>query len=222
MQTFIAQETLIYARADNMDSRKITAALAIAALMTLAVVTAGCTTTSPSPTPTPIVQTTTQAGNNTTLTSAAGFKITFPSKYKYDQNGSTPAKLYVYLDPTDVRTGVVIGTQSIQSNASLDSYVSNYENDLLKYQNFTPRTNTTSMTLGGKPAKTLTFTAIVPVQYEVVQTKQTGFKNETLQIQEIWAINNGTAFTVTYKAPPSNFTKYLPEAQNIVSTFQFI
>ncbi len=213
---------MIYARADIMDGRKITAALAIAALMTLAVTTAGCTTTtSPSPTPTPFAQTTTKVGNNTTLTSTAGFKITFPSKYKYDQNGSTPVKVYIYLDPTDVRTGVLVGTEPAQSNATLDSYVNDYESKLLTYQNFTPLKNTTDDTLGGKPAKTLTFSALIPVQYEVTQTKQTGFKNETLQVQEFWAINNGTAFTVAYKAPPSNFTKYLSEAGKIVSSFQF-
>ncbi len=208
---------MIYARADIMDGRKITAALAIAALMTLAVTTAGCTTTtSPSPTPTPFAQTTTKVGNNTTLTSTAGFKITFPSKYKYDQNGSTPVKVYIYLDPTDVRTGVLVGTEPAQSNATLDSYVNDYESKLLTYQNFTPSKNTTNSTLGGKPAKTLTFSALLPVQYNTTYAK-----NETLQVQEFWAINNGTAFTVTYKAPPSNFTKYLSEAGKIVSSFQF-
>ncbi|MGZ4904720.1 MAG: PsbP-related protein [Halobacteriota archaeon] len=200
-----------------MDSRKITAALAIAALMTLAVVTAGCTTTSnPSPTPTPVVQTaTTTPGNNRTLTSTAGFKITFPSQYKYDRNESTPVKVYIYLDPTNNVTGVNVGTQRLQSNATLDSISNNDANQLRTYENFTTIQKITNGTLGGKPARTLTYQAIIPVQYN-----QTTSKNRTLQVQTIWTMNNNTGYIITYKAPPSDFSKFLLEAQKIVNSFQ--
>ncbi|MGZ4943539.1 MAG: hypothetical protein ACXVIG_04125 [Halobacteriota archaeon] len=199
-----------------MHHRKVTAALAIAALMTLAVVTAGCTTTtSPSPTPTPVVQTTAKAGNNTTLTSTAGFKITFPSKYKYDQNGSTPVKVYIYLDPANPVTGVNVGTETLTQGATLDSLSNFYTNQLLNYQNVSYRQALNNTTLGGQPAKTLTFQAIVPVQYN-----QTTTTNQTIIVQEAWTISNGTAFTVTYKAPPNDFSKFAPEAQKIISSFQ--
>ncbi len=201
-----------------MNSRKIIAALAIAALMTLAVTTAGCTTTtSPSPTPTPIVQTITKTGNNTTLTSTAGFNLTFPSKYKYDQNASTGAKVVIYLDPKDVTTGVSVGTDTLQPNTALDALTVYYTDLLLNFKNFTTIQNTTNSTLGGKPAKTLTFSALIPVQYNTTYTK-----NQTMQVQQIWTINKDTGFVVTYKAPPSNFTKFLPEAQKIVNSFQLI
>ncbi len=200
-----------------MDSRKIMAALAIAALMTLAVVTAGCTTTtSPSPTPTPVVQTTTATGNNTTLTSTAGFKVTFPSKYRFDQNGSTPVKLYVYLDPTNNVTGVNVGTDTLQSNATLDSLSDYYASQLLNYKNFTTIQKVTNGTLAGKPARTLAYQAVIPVQYS-----PTDVRNQTLQVQTIWTMNNGTGYVLTYKAPPSDFSKFLPDAQKIVNSFQF-
>ncbi|MGZ4948278.1 MAG: hypothetical protein ACXV5D_04450 [Halobacteriota archaeon] len=198
-----------------MHHRKVTAALAIAALMTLAVVTAGCTTTSsPSPTPTPVVQTTATAGNNTTLTSTAGFKITFPSKYKYDQNGSTPVKVYIYLDPSNTITGVNVGTQQLAAGATLDDVSNRYQNELLNYQNLSYPQKLTNTTLGGKPAKGLTFQAIVPVEY------QNGTKNQTVEALEVWTINNDTSYVITYKAPPSDFSKFLPEAQKIISTFR--
>ncbi|MDD1721829.1 MAG: hypothetical protein LUP95_07580 [Euryarchaeota archaeon] len=199
-----------------MDSRKITAALAIAALMTLAVVTAGCTTTtSPSPTPTPVVQTTTAVGNNTTLTSTAGFKVTFPSKFKFDQNGSTPVKLYVYLDPTNNVTALNVATEKLQSNATLDSVSDDYLSRLINYQNFTTIQKVTNGTLAGKPARTLAYQAVIPVQYS-----PTDVRNQTLQVQTIWTMNNGTSYVLTYKTPPSNFSKFVPDAQNIVNSFQ--
>ncbi len=205
----------MYARADIMDSRKITAAFAIAALMTLAVVTAGCTNTnSPSPTPTPVVQTITTAGNNTTLTSTAGFNVTFPSQYKYDQNGSTPVKLIIYLDPKDVTTGVSIGTDALQPNTNLDALTPYYTNLNFNYQNFTAIQNATNITLGGKPAKTLMFQATVPIQSE------TSVKNQTMRVLESFTINKDTAFVVVYKAPPSNFSKFLPDVQKILNSFQ--
>ncbi len=199
-----------------MNGRKIIAALAIAALMTLAVVTAGCTTTtSPSPTPTPVVQTTTATGNNTTLTSTAGFKVTFPSKYRFDQNGSTPVKLYVYLDPNNTVTGVNVATDTLQSNATLDSLSDYYASQLLNYKNFTTIQKVTNGTLAGKPARTLAYQAVIPVQYS-----PTDVRNQTLQVQTIWTINNNTGYIVTYKAFPSDFSKFVPEAQNIVNSFQ--
>ncbi len=200
-----------------MSHRKITAVLAIAALMTLAVVTAGCTSpTNPSPTPTPIVQTTTQAGNNTTLTSTAGFKITFPSKYKYDQNGSTPQKAIIYLDPTDRATGVSVGTDQLQPNTTLDAYFDYFKDLPFGYQNMTYIQKPTNSTLAGKPAKTQTYQAIIPVT-----TDGTNYKNQTMRVQEIWTVNKDTGFVLVYKAPSGNFTKYQPEAQRIINTFQF-
>jgi len=200
-----------------MDRRTIVGACAVSALMMLAVVTAGCTSnTGPSPTPTPFAQTATITGNNTTLTSDAGFQITFPSKYRYDQNGSTPVKFYLYLDPNNTVTGLNIGTDARPANATLGSLSDYYYGRLLdqRYQNFTIVSQSNG-TLAGKPARSLTFQAIVPVQYS-----QREVRNQTLQVQEIWTLNNNTGYLITYKAPPSDFSKFLPEAQKIVNSFQ--
>ncbi len=201
-----------------MQHQKITAALVIAALMTLAVVTAGCTTnSSPSPTPAPAVQTTAQAGKNTTLTSTAGFEISFPSQYKYDQNGSTPVKVYIYLDPSNPVTAVNVGTQPANQSTTLDSLSDYYLSQVLNYKNVSYQQKLTNTTLSGKAARTVTFTATLPVQYN-----QSVTRNETVRVQEIWTLNNNTGYVVTYKAPPNDFGKFLPEAQDIVNTFRLI
>ncbi|MGZ4939764.1 MAG: hypothetical protein ACXVIF_04215 [Halobacteriota archaeon] len=196
---------------------KVTAAFAVAALMTLAVVTAGCTTPTnptPSPTPTPVVQTITTAGNNTTLTSTAGFRMTFPSQYKYDQNGSTNPKLIIYLDPKDATTDVSSGVDTLQPGTTLDAYTDFIKDLPLNYKNLTIIQNLTDTTLGGKPAKTHTYQAVLPID------NGTSVKNQRMQVQEIWTINNDKGFVVVYRAPPSNFTRFLPEAQKIINSFQ--
>ncbi len=200
-----------------MHRRKITAALVIAALMTLAVVTAGCTSnnSSPSPTPASVVQTTSTSGANTTLTSSAGFKITFPTKYRYDQNGNAPVKVYIYLDPTNNITGVNVGTDQLNPGATLDDVSNFYSNQLLNYQNVSYPQKLTNTTLGGKPARTLTFQATIPAQYN-----QTTTRNITLETKEVWTINNGTSYVVTYKAPPNDFSKLQPAAQQIIDSFR--
>ncbi len=203
-------------RVDIMHHRKVTAALAIAALMTLAVVTAGCTTnTSPSPTPTPVVQTITKSGKNTTLTSTAGFKITFPSVSKYEENGSTPVKVYIYLNPQNSVTGVNVATQAVTESATLDSLTTYYTNQLLNYQNVTFVLKPANATLDGQPAKTIIYRGTVPVQYT-----PTVSRNTTLQAQQTWIINNGTTYLVTYKAPVSDYREYQSEAKEIISSFQ--
>ena len=194
---------------------KVTTVFAICTFMALTVVTAGCTTpTSPSPTPAPVVQTITTAGNNTTLTSTAGFKVTFPSQYNYSQNGSTNPKVVIYLDPRDDTTSVSSGVDALQPGTTLDAYT-DYVKDLpLNYKNFTIIQNLTDSTLGGKPAKSHTYQAILPIY------NGTSVRNQRVQVQEIWTINNGKGFVVVYRAPPGNFTRFLPEAQTIVNSFQ--
>ncbi|MGZ4915769.1 MAG: hypothetical protein ACXVIF_04210 [Halobacteriota archaeon] len=200
-----------------MDRRKIVGACAIAALMTLAVVTAGCTTnTGPAPTRKPFTQTATITGNNTTVTSDAGFQITLPSKYNYTWDGSTPIQFYLYLDPNNTATGVNIGASAQPANATLGSMSDYYYGRLLDqhYQNFTVVSQSNG-TLAGKPAQTLTFKGLIPVQYS-----QSERRDQQLQVQEIWMLNNNTGYTVVYKAPPNDFTKFLPEAQKIINSLQ--
>ncbi|MGZ4881460.1 MAG: hypothetical protein ACXV7G_10415 [Halobacteriota archaeon] len=144
----------------------------------------------------------------------AGFKVTFPSKYKYSQNGNTPVKLSIFLDPANKVTGVNVGTEPSQG-LPLDSWSTRYTNNLLDYQSVSYRQGLSNTTLGGQSAQTLTFQATVPVQYNKDQTI-----DQTIIVQEAWTVNNGTVFTVTYKAPPNDFSKFAPEAQKIVKSLR--
>ncbi len=123
--------------------------------------------------------------------------------------------MYIYLDPTLTITGVTVGTDPLNPDATLDSLSDYYLNIIRNQNNYTTVQNIKNVTLGGKPARTLTYQAVFPVPIN-----QTAYVNVPIETQQTWTLNNGTGYLVSYKAPPSNFTKFQPEAQKIINSFQ--
>ena len=201
-----------------MENRNLIITLAIAALITVSVMTAGCTTnTSPSPTPTSFKATTKASGNSATTQSAAGFKITYPKKYKTDQNESTPVKLYIYLSNSNKIDAVAIGTDDSYTgnNATLYNVTTGYSDLITRsYSNLsvTAKENTT---LSANPAFRIVYTGILPVQYTVGGTP----KPQELKVNQVWTVKNDRVYSVTYKALKGDYDKYLPQAEQIMKTF---
>jgi hypothetical protein len=206
-----------------MNNRNLFATLAVVALLTVVATTAGCTTNTTTPEPTPIPATTSTAGNNTTFSSAAGFNITYPTILAVDKNGtespSQPVRLYIYLNPSNKVDGVVVATYGLTAGATLSDFV-DYNVKVLKnysvedvYKNFTI-VNQTSSTLSGKNASTIVWTGVIPVQNNATSTTNTSVK-----VMQTYVINNNTGYVITYKAIPSDFDKYLPQAQRIMNSF---
>jgi hypothetical protein len=198
-----------------MDNRRLIATLVIAALITLAVTAAGCATnTSPSPTPIPATQTT--VGNNTTFSSAAGFNITYPKNLTIDSttNPSSPVKIYIYLNPSSKIDAVDVGTSDLSSGQTLSSFVDSQLANVTKYPNYQEISNNTT-TVSGKPAQTIVFQGLVPVQLNTTPTST----NMTLKVMETFVINNNTGYVVAYKALPSDYNTYLAQAQRIMNSF---
>ena len=68
-----------------------------------------------------------EAGANTVFESESGFKITWPTRYKTDQNASTSTKLYIYLaDDTPVDAITVSTDESFNEHATLDTVTEKY------------------------------------------------------------------------------------------------
>jgi hypothetical protein len=133
-----------------MDSRKLITALAIVALLAMVVMMA-CAT-NPTPSPTPIAQSQTMKGNNTTLSSVAGFNITYPTSLKIDTsaNASEPGA-YSHLPPNSSVTSVLVATYPLASNTTLNAFV-NYNKEQIftqGYGNYTVISNQ-SVTFAGK------------------------------------------------------------------------
>jgi hypothetical protein len=206
-----------------MNNRNLFATLAVVALLTVVAITAGCATnTTPSPAPTPIPATQTTAGNNTTFSSAAGFNITYPTILTADksESASVPVRLYVYPNPSSKADGVVVYTYKLESGKTLSDFVDYNVFELKNYsihdtfKNFTIL-NQTNSTLSGKPANTIVWTGVIPVQYNATTSTDTSMK-----VMQTFVVNNNTGYTVTYKATPSDFDKYLPQAQQIMNSFK--
>ncbi|MGZ8932953.1 MAG: hypothetical protein ACXW06_06720 [Halobacteriota archaeon] len=202
-----------------MDNRKLIVALAVVALLIVAATTAGCATnTNPSPTPIPATQTT--VGNNTTFSSAAGFNITFNKTLKTDSssNASAPVRLYVYLSPTEPVDGVLVATKSLTSGQTLSDFVDNEVKELKNYsnagfyKNFT--LNETNSTFAGKPAHTIVWSGIIPIQYN-----QTTATNKSVKMTQDYVVNNNIGYVITYKAVDSDYDMYLAQAQRIMNSF---
>lgn len=199
-----------------MDNRKLISALAIAALLAIVVTTAGCATNT-TPSPTPITQSQTIQGNNTTLSSAAGFNITYPTSLNIDTstNASEPVRAYIYLQPNSNVTGVLAATYPLSSNTTLNGFVNYNKGQIVTqgYENYTLISNQ-SVTFAGKPAYNMVWQATVPVQLNPTTTR-----NMTLEVNQTFVINNYTGYVITYKASPSDYNTYLALAQKIMSSF---
>jgi hypothetical protein len=202
-----------------MNNRKLLVALAVVALLTVAATTAGCATNT-TPSPTPIPATTTSSGNNTTYSSGAGFNITFNKTLKTDSssNASAPVRLYVYLSPTEPVDGVLVATKSLTSGQTLSDFADNEVKELKNYsnagfyKNFT--LNETNSTFAGKPAHTIVWSGIIPIQYN-----QTTATNKSVKMTQTYVVNNNMGYVVTYKAVSSDFDTYLEQAQRIMNSF---
>jgi len=199
-----------------MDNRNLITALVIAALITLAATAAGCTTnTSPSPTPIPSSQTTN--GNNTTFSSGTGFNITYPTSLKADTttNPATQVKIYVYLNPNSKLDGVNVGTTNLGPSDTLSSFEASQLANLTKYPSYQQISNNTT-TVSGKPAQTIVFQGLIPVQLNTTPGSST---NMTLKEIQTFVVSNNTGYVIAYKAVPSDYNTYLAQAQRIISSF---
>lgn len=205
-----------------MKNRNLIAALTVVALLVVAAITAGCTSNT-TPTPTPIPATQATVGNNTTFSSAAGFNITFPKNLAIDrsetENASQPVRIYIYLSPNETANGVVVGTEGISSSLTLNDFANDQIANLKNfnstgvYKNLTIL-NETNSTISGKPAHTIVFSGIFPVQYNA-----TTATNKSLKMIQTFIVNNNTGYVITYKAVSSDYDNYLAQATRIMNSF---
>jgi hypothetical protein len=203
-----------------MNNRNLIVTLAVVALLTVAATTAGCATNT-NPSPTPIPATTTSSGNNTTYSSGAGFNITFNNTLKADSNTSASnlVRLYVYLNPTEIADGVVVATKGLTVGQTLSDFANNDIKELKNYsstgfyKNFTIL-NETNSTISGKPAHTIVWSGIIPVQ-----VNKTTPINASVKEMQTFVVNNNMGYVITYKAVASDYDTYLAQAQRIINSF---
>jgi hypothetical protein len=87
--------------------------------------------------------------------------------------------------------------------------------NVTKYPNYQEISNNTT-TVSGKPAQTIVYQELVPVQ---LSTTLASITNTTLKVMETFVVNNNTGYVIAYKAVPSDYDTYLAQAQRIMSSF---
>jgi hypothetical protein len=185
---------------------------------------AGCTvglpsTSSPTPTPTPSAPNETVISNNTTFSSAAGFNLTYPKTLKVatTTNASVQVRIYVYLSTNNTIDAVNVATEPVPPNETSLDYTAHNINKVSPYSDY-QQISTQNTTLGGKPAYTVVWQAIIPVQ---VSSNTSDIQNQTLKVMQTFVVNNNNGYVVTYKAIPSDYNAYLAQAQQIMNSFEF-
>jgi len=194
-------------------------AVAIIALVMIASLSvAGCaqSSTTSSPSPTPFADKKTDIGNNTTYSSTAGFNITYPKTLNTSSstNASQSAKIFVYLAKNKSLNSVSVSTMDAP-NMTLSDFTTYNLNSVNDFPNYKLISNN-STTLGGKPAYTVVWQAIVPLQMgDTASTKDT-----TLKAMQTYQVNNNIGYVVSYQATLSDYNTYLKQAQQIMNSFK--
>jgi len=183
------------------DNRNIITALVIAALITLTVTAAGCSTnTSPSDSD---PRERNDEWQQHDFFKWFGFNITYPTSLKVDTstNPCSPVQIYVYVNPNSKVDGVNVGTTALNSGATLGSFADSQIVNITKYPNYQEISNNTA-TVSGQPAQTIVFQGLVPVQLSTTLARST---NTTLKVTETFVVNNNTGYVIAYKAGPSDY-----------------
>jgi hypothetical protein len=197
--------------------------IAVLLLVVASLLVAGCTssntstndqTTSASATPS--VQ-----SDKTTFSSDKGYSITYPATWEKSVAAAPPVDVYLYVSPNEKANGVVVGTEGLTSGMTLNDFVNaqitnikNY-NSAGVYKNLAILSETNS-TLSGKPAHTIVFSGVFPVQYSTTTTT-----NKSLKIMQTFVVNDNTGYVISYKAIQSDYDKYLTLAAQAINSFTF-
>lgn len=148
------------------------------------------------------------------------FSIQYPSDWSVEQGGRAGV-IATFSSPLESRfdtfaENFIIGVENLTAGASLDNY-SRSVVALLESQPPGPEFNLTgspiSTTFGGLPAQKVGFRLTAP-------NEQGHGSEAALQGVQIWAIDNDTAYVLSFTAEQSTFSRYLPVIDHIVDSFR--
>lgn len=156
-----------------------------------------------------------EAGANTVFESDTGFKITYPTRCKTDQSTSTSIKLYIYLaDDAPVDAVTVSTDESFNEHSTPDTVTERYADAITSAYKELKVLSKERTTLSGHAAFRTIYRGTLPVQYD-----DNTVREETLKVNQTWAIRNARVYTLTYKALAKDYNRYLPQARPIMNSF---
>jgi PsbP len=156
-----------------------------------------------------------KAGACTVFESETGFKITWPTRYRNDQNASTSTKLYIYLaDDTPIDAITVSTDESVNEHSTLDTVTERYADAITSAYKDLKVLSKERTTLSGNAAFHTIYTGTLAVHYA-----DNTVREETLKVNQSWTLRNARIYTLTYKALAKDYDRYLPQAQSIMNSF---
>jgi hypothetical protein len=147
------------------------------------------------------------------------FSIEYPSDWQVEERragvvATFSSRFETNFDP--FAANFAIGVENLTAGNSLDNYTRSVV-ALLQSQPPGPDFNFTGgpmpTTFGGLPAQRIGFTVTAP--------NERGLGSESrLDGVQIWTIDNGTAYVLSFAAEQNKFSSYLPVIEHIIDTFR--
>jgi hypothetical protein len=156
----------------------------------------------------------------TTLTNEGyGFAITYPKTCKIEEapNALAFVRVVIFL-PEDDYTHVSVAIVTLEPSKTLDDLREKYFRKIRNQENVTFISDDES-TVAGHPAYAMVFQAIGPFWQEDLSPVT---QNVTFTAKQIYTVNNGALYILTYQAPEDKYYKHLAPAQSILASFNFV
>lgn len=166
------------------------------AICFLVVLTAGCTSNVGNQTP---------SAPTNTYDSAKGFTITYPSDWIKDVPKSGPISVLFRMPTNNPSENLNVQVWNRSANETLDNRTASILAAVQDFSNYT-EIAAGNATLGGIPAYRVSYTATYDGAY--------------LKFTQIWTIQDGKEYLITYKADPRDFDTYASTAQQMIDSFK--
>lgn len=151
------------------------------------------------------------------FSSDAEFRISYPRAWKIDSttDASLPVKLSIYVTPSNVVDAVSVATSDLERGATLEDFTNSNLEGLTNLEGYT-LISSEDISFVNRPACKVVWQATVHVQLSEAAVQEMQIK-----AMQIFVISNDTGYAITYKATPKDFNKYLPQAQEVIDSFEF-
>jgi hypothetical protein len=160
------------------------------------VLAAGCTSNISNPTP---------SAPTNTYDSAKGFTITYPSDWIKDVPKSGPISVLFRMPTNNPSENLNVQVWNRSANETLDNRTGSILAAVQDFSNYT-EIAAGNATLGGNPAYKVSYTATYDGAY--------------LKFTQIWTVQDGKEYLITYKADPRDFDTYANIAQQMIDSFK--
>jgi hypothetical protein len=160
--------------------------------------------------------------DKTTFSSSRGYSITYPRAWARDVNESAAPSVgssidvYIYPNPDNKIDGLDVVTYKLDAHSgyTLQEFSDFNLKSLSTFKDYA-LLSFANTTVAGVPAHKVTFEATG------VQISAGNIQNAPQKVTQVYLIHNGVGYLIAYKTTPSDFDKYLAQAEQVINSFKF-